>query len=108
MATVGVRDLKARLSEYLDRIEAGETVIITRHGRPVGRLVPEPRTVEERLEAMRRAGKIVWNGQRLPDYEPPLPLRDGASLSDMVLREREERDAALRGLPCPSDDVPLP
>src|SRR6185437_6632795 len=71
MATVGVRDLKARLSEYLDRIEAGETVIITRHGRPVGRLVPEPTTVEERLAAMRRAGKIIWNGQRLPDYEPP-------------------------------------
>lgn len=107
MTTVGVRDLKARLSEYLDRIESGETVVITRNGRPVGRLVPEPRTVDERIEAMMRDGTIVWNGQRLADYEPPMPLRAGVSLSDMVLREREERDAALRGLPCPSDDVPL-
>jgi len=63
MATVGVRDLKARLSEYLDRAEAGETVVITRNGRPVGRLVPEPRTVDERLEAMIRDGTIIWNGR---------------------------------------------
>jgi len=108
MATVGVRDLKARLSEYLDRAEAGETVVITRNGRPVGRLVPEPRTVDERLEAMRRDGTIIWNGQRLGHYEPPMPLREGISISDLVIQEREERDAVLLGLPEPGDDAPLP
>jgi prevent-host-death family protein len=37
---VGVRDLKARLSEYLRQVSQGQTVIITEHGRPVGRLSP--------------------------------------------------------------------
>jgi prevent-host-death family protein len=29
---------KAKFSELLDRVESGETVVITRHGRPVARL----------------------------------------------------------------------
>lgn len=108
MATVGVRDLKARLSEYLDRIEAGETVVITRNGRPIGRLVPEPKNVDERLEAMRRAGKIKWDGRKLGEYDPAPALHGKVSISDMVLREREERDAELRGLRRQDDDVRLP
>jgi prevent-host-death family protein len=44
MHTVNVYDAKTRLSELLDRVLAGEEVVIARHGRPVARLVP----VEER------------------------------------------------------------
>ena len=33
-----LRDAKARLSELLDHVEAGETVLITRHGRLVARI----------------------------------------------------------------------
>jgi prevent-host-death family protein len=37
---VGVRELKARLSEYLGRAAAGEELVVTDRGRPVARLVP--------------------------------------------------------------------
>jgi prevent-host-death family protein len=37
---VGVRELKAKLSEYLAAAAAGEEVIVTDRGRPVARLVP--------------------------------------------------------------------
>jgi prevent-host-death family protein len=36
---VGVRELKARLSEYLGKVAAGEIVVVTDRGRPVARLV---------------------------------------------------------------------
>lgn len=36
---VGVRELKAKLSEYLGRAAAGEQVIVTDRGTPVARLV---------------------------------------------------------------------
>ena len=32
---------KAQFAELLDQVERGETVVITRHGKPVARLVPE-------------------------------------------------------------------
>jgi prevent-host-death family protein len=49
----GAADAKARFSELLARAEAGETITIRRHGRPVARLVPVKRelTREERLQS---------------------------------------------------------
>ncbi len=38
--TVGAFEAKTHLSELLARVEAGEQVTITKHGRPVARLVP--------------------------------------------------------------------
>ncbi|WP_462166055.1 type II toxin-antitoxin system Phd/YefM family antitoxin [Frankia sp. AiPs1] len=38
----------------LDAVEHGETVVITRDGLPVGRLVPERRTSADRLKAALR------------------------------------------------------
>jgi prevent-host-death family protein len=40
MARVGSFEAKTKLSELLDKVEAGETVTITRHGKPVAQLVP--------------------------------------------------------------------
>ena len=40
MEIVNVHDAKAHLSEYLARVEAGETVVIARRNKPVARLAP--------------------------------------------------------------------
>ena len=40
MATVGAFEAKTKLSELLDRVAAGEEIVITRHGKPAARLVP--------------------------------------------------------------------
>jgi prevent-host-death family protein len=38
MVTVSLVEAKAHLSELLDKVEGGETVIITRHGKPVANI----------------------------------------------------------------------
>ncbi len=38
--SVGVRDLKAKLSEYLGRAAGGESIVVTDRGIPVARIVP--------------------------------------------------------------------
>lgn len=44
MKSVAIFEAKARFSELLSAVQAGEEINITRHGRPVARLVgPEPR-----------------------------------------------------------------
>lgn len=49
----GSADAKARFSELLARVEAGETITIRRHGRVVAKLVPasRERSLEEKLKA---------------------------------------------------------
>lgn len=84
---VGVRELKASLSAYLRRVSEGESVVVTDHGRPVARLVPPD--VPERLSALIREGRLNWNGRRLVPPARRAKLRgDGATLADIVLRDR--------------------
>ena len=40
MTSTGIRELKDNLSRYIRRIEAGERIAITAHGRVVAELVP--------------------------------------------------------------------
>lgn len=40
MITINLARAKAHLSELLDKVEAGEEVVITRHGRPVAHISP--------------------------------------------------------------------
>jgi prevent-host-death family protein len=44
MAATGVRELKDNLSRYIRRVEAGERIAVTAHGRVVAELVPPATT----------------------------------------------------------------
>lgn len=55
MREVGAFEAKTRLSELLSAVEAGETVTITRRGRPVARLVP---VAPDRAAALARLGAL--------------------------------------------------
>ena len=89
---VGVRELKARLSEYLRDVKSGRTVIVTEHGRPVARLVPEPTSLRDRMLALARAGEIVWSGQRYMPAGPVARPRGNQPLADLIVEERDERE----------------
>ena len=41
---------KAQFAELLDEVERGETVIITRHGKPVARIVPDDQARKQRFD----------------------------------------------------------
>jgi len=41
MREVQAANAKTHLSQLLDAVERGETIVITRHGRPIARLIPD-------------------------------------------------------------------
>ncbi len=66
MREVRASHAKAHLAELLDEVEHGETVVITRHGRPIARLVPE---VDRRQAEIRAAiAEIKEFGRRMPKH----------------------------------------
>jgi len=67
MTTVGVHEAKTHLSRLLQRVAAGEEVVITRSGEPVARLVPVERTPVRRL-GLDQGGFVVPD-----DFDDPLP-----------------------------------
>ena len=86
---VGVRDLKNHLSQYLARVKKGETVVITEHGKPIGRILPTEMSLEERIQAMVGAGLAAWNGQRLRPSEPVVSNLGNKQISDLLIEDRE-------------------
>jgi len=46
---IGVRELKNKLSEYLGHVKHGQVVVITEHGKPIGRIIPNTLPWEDRL-----------------------------------------------------------
>lgn len=86
--SVGVRELKTHLSEYLREVQRGRTIVITDHGRPVGRLVPATLPLEDRIEVLRRAGVITWSGKR-PQPVTPMAKRHGTgTVADLLIEDR--------------------
>ena len=63
-ASVNVHEAKTHLSRLLERVEAGDEVVIARAGRPIARLVPY-----RRIGPLRQLG--IWRGQvRIgPDFD---------------------------------------
>ena len=86
--SVGIRELKGHLSEYLRRVRAGETVIITDRGQPVGRIVPVAQPLEDRLEAMAQAGLILWSGRKLEPMAPVARTRGERTIADLLVEDR--------------------
>ena len=87
MTTIGVRELRRDASQWLARVGAGETIIVTARGRPVARLAPlGPTTGYAALVADGRiqpgSGKTPTEALSVLDKE--IPADSGPSLSDEV------------------------
>jgi len=81
---VGAFEAKNTLGSLLDRVESGEEIVITRHGRPVARLVPNAGHTDQNkaraaFERMRqRARRLAKENPGRPafDWEEIKKLRD--------------------------------
>jgi prevent-host-death family protein len=67
MPTAPVSELKARLSEYLQKVRGGAEVLITDRGKPVAKLVPISRSKKWRdsFVKMEKRGLIKLGSGRL-------------------------------------------
>lgn len=85
---VGIRELKAKLSEYLDRAERGELIRVTERGRPKALIAPIP-SDRSRIEQGIAEGWIrPGNGKRLQ----PIKRRFKATRSIQEMLDEDRGD----------------
>jgi len=84
--SVGIGELKAKLSSYVERVRHGERVIITDHGEEVALMVPisKERRVVKSLE---KSGLAQWSGEKPKGIEGV--VIKGKPLSETILEERQ-------------------
>ena len=88
MGTVGVRELKTRLSYYLRRARQGERIVVTTRARPVAVLGPAATRPElERVERLLRMGLARWDGGKPRGARRPGRIT-GRTVADAVIEER--------------------
>ncbi|MBM3812057.1 MAG: type II toxin-antitoxin system prevent-host-death family antitoxin [Acidimicrobiia bacterium] len=84
MNTVSAFEAKTYMGKLLDRVAKGEEIIITRHEKPVARIVPEGRVSDESLRetvrglrALRARIASRKGGRRLTDREIKSAVNEG-------------------------------
>lgn len=77
MATVTIKDAKNSLSELARRVEKGETIVVTRNGKPILDLIPHRQKRGLDLEAgrdyLRARGIMTPTPFIAEDFDEPLP-----------------------------------
>jgi len=81
MRAFGAFEGKNNFGKMLDLVEAGEEVVITRHGKPVARLVPSSHALPSKVERARAAAARIRERARdrsagTFDWEEWKKLRD--------------------------------
>jgi prevent-host-death family protein len=74
MIEIGVYEAKTHLSSLLDKVEQGEEIVITRHGKPIARLVGAEAARRAELDDIVEQFRKVRRGVRL----------DGLSIRDLI------------------------
>lgn len=87
---VGVRELKSKLSEYLARVERGETLSVTSRGKRVAQIVPAVGTTA--IERGLREGWILLAEDRPHEpFEPLQPVPGSPTSEELFAQDREDR-----------------
>lgn len=81
-----IRQLKARLSQLIKQVEAGEIVTVNVHNRAVARIVP---IVHKRaLADLMNDPGIAWNGAKPTGVARAEAMSSSVNLSDWVTEDR--------------------
>lgn len=87
MDEVGIRELKAKLSSYIDRAKNGETIVVTERGIPVARLIPATAS-----DAIARGIREGWirPGNGAPPQEIRRRFKATRTVQEMMDEDRGE------------------
>jgi len=88
MITVGVRELKNKLSHYLRSVKQGRPVEITDRGESIALLVPATqRSAAQIAEVLSRKGIGSWKGGKPKGASRRVTVK-GKAISQIVIEER--------------------
>ena len=88
MITIGVRELKNKLSHYLRSVKQGRPVEITERGEPIAMLIPSKQSSGAQIaEALSRKGIGSWKGGKPKGASRRVTVK-GKPVSQIVIEER--------------------
>jgi prevent-host-death family protein len=88
MLRVGIRELKNKLSEYIKKVDLGETIIVTHRNKDIAMIEPiEPFDYKE-IYPLIKEKKVIWNGSKPGNINKPIKTKTTKKISDFVIEDR--------------------
>jgi len=85
---VGIRELKNKLSRYLEKVKEGQSLAVTERGKVIAYIFPAERSPDyEELIQMVREEKADWSGGKPSGSSKPV-IAKGKKVSEIVIEER--------------------
>lgn len=92
MSTVGIKELKNRLTQYLRRTKNGQEIVVTERGKPIALIKPIQAVERTASLEARLAGLAAEGLVSLPTQKPLKKLRlikiSGPAISKTILEDR--------------------
>lgn len=83
MRRIGIRELRQRASDYLRRVEGGETIEVTDRGRPIALLTPIPQAPP--IERLRASGDTEGGDASWDELPAALTLEEDEDRPSTIL-----------------------
>ena len=76
MQTIQASEAKTKFLSILDEVERGASIVVTRHGKPVARIIPEAKVDRERVERAMQSIREIRKRTKPVSIEEILSMRD--------------------------------
>ncbi len=88
MITVGIKELKNKLSHYLREIKKGKKIVVTEREKAIATIVPVERVDEDsKLLSLVKEGFAIWKGGKPMGSRHPVKIK-GKTVSEIVIEDR--------------------
>ncbi len=88
MSSVGIRNLKNKLSSYLKKVKEGQVLRVTERGRTIAYITPAMANKEyEEIKSLVEKGMGSWKGGKPKGSDLPVKI-SGKSISQIVAEDR--------------------
>ena len=87
MITVAIKELKNKLGEYLRRVKAGGSILVTEKGKAVAVISTARKAGDEGIKTLIRERTVRWDGGKPRGARRP-PKIKGPSVADAVIEGR--------------------
>ena len=87
--TVGISELKKNFGNYIRCLKSGETIVITRHGRAIAKIVPITDSTDSKLRSVVEAGLADWNGRKVNPGAPTVANHSNTQTAGLVSGDRD-------------------
>lgn len=88
ITTVGISKLRKNFDNIGRDLRAGESILITRYGQTIAKIIPVSDSIDDKLQSAVDAGLADWNGSKFKPDAPAVVNRGDTQVTSLVSIDR--------------------